>query len=75
MTFIARLPRNTRAATIAEYGLIASLVAMAAIGAIHTSAAQVGSGPAHKVEKARQDKTDAHGKIRHVSPASAPVSN
>ena len=34
MTFIIRLFRNRRAATAVEYGLIAALIAVAAIGAM-----------------------------------------
>ena len=36
LTYLARLARNTRGATAIEYGLIAALIAVAAISAMST---------------------------------------
>ena len=43
MTFITRLARNRRAATAIEYGLIAALIAVAAIAAMQGLGTSVGT--------------------------------
>ena len=41
MSFIKKFVRNTRAATAIEYGLIAALIAVAAVGAMRTLGGKV----------------------------------
>lgn len=55
MTFIAKLCRSRKAATAIEYGLIAALIALAAVGAIR----QLGGGSTGMFQGIEDKVTDA----------------
>lgn len=74
MRFILKLTGDRRAATMVEYGLIATLVAIAALGAIQTSDRKAISAPDDGSRRAVPDMHRPDTAARPAGPAPQPLS-